>query len=194
MNPQVTVLVPSVAESVIGVSAVMPTVVIVNVAVVAPAATVTFAGKVAAALVEARVTTSPEGPAGLARVTVPVEVNPPYPEPGVARMLVRPANLMVRLAVAEPFRVAVMAAVVAVDTADVVTEKVAVVAPAATVTVAGTVALVELDARVTDDPPVGAALEIVTVPVEETPPVTVLGERARAVILGALIVSGCDLV
>ncbi len=187
-------LVPSVAESVIGVSAVMPTVVIVNVAVVAPAATVTFAGKVAAALVEARVTTSPEGPAGLARVTVPVEVNPPYPEPGVARMLVRPANLMVRLAVAEPFRVAVMAAVVAVDTADVVTEKVAVVAPAATVTVAGTVALVELDARVTDDPPVGAALEIVTVPVEETPPVTVLGERARAVILGALIVSGCDLV
>ena len=45
-----------------------------------------------------------------------------------------------------------------------VTVKVAVVAPARTVTFAGTVA-VELDASVTTVPPVGAAGEMVTVPV-----------------------------
>ena len=60
-------------------------------------------------------------------------------------------------------------------TAVVVTVKVAVVAPAATVTLAGTVAAALLLDKVTDSPPVGAALPKVTVPVDEVPPVTEVG-------------------
>jgi hypothetical protein len=61
----------------------------------------------------------------------------------------------------------------------VVTEKVAVVAPAATVTLAGTcAAVVLLLVRVTVAPPVGAAPLNVTVPLEELPPVTVVGLTA----------------
>ncbi len=57
----------------------------------------------------------------------------------------------------------------------VVTGKVAEVAPAATVTEAGTEALVLLEESVTDAPPEGAAEERVTVPVAEVPPVTEAG-------------------
>jgi len=59
------------------------------------------------------------------------------------------------------------------ETVTVVTVKVAVVAPAATVTLAGTVAAaVLLLDKPTDRPPVGAALPRVTVPVDEVPPIT----------------------
>jgi hypothetical protein len=59
----------------------------------------------------------------------------------------------------------------------VLTVNVAEVAPAATVTEAGTVAaFVLLLESATARPPVGAALPSVTVPVAEAPPVTVLGE------------------
>ncbi len=62
----------------------------------------------------------------------------------------------------------------------VVTVNVAVVAPAVTVTLAGTVATaVLLLVSVTTAPPVGAALLNVTVPVEEVPPVTAVGFRLR---------------
>ena len=58
----------------------------------------------------------------------------------------------------------------------VVTVKVAVVEPADTVTLDGTCAAdVLLLLSVTDAPPVGAAPESVTVPVEEVPPVTLEG-------------------
>jgi hypothetical protein len=54
--------------------------------------------------------------------------------------------------------------------------KVAVVAPATTVTLAGTwAAAVLLLVRLTTAPPAGAGLSSVTVPVEETPPSTVAG-------------------
>ena len=63
-------------------------------------------------------------------------------------------------------------------TATVVTVNVALVAPAATVTLVGTVATdVLLLLSVTTAPPVGAALLNVTVPVEELPPVTLVGFR-----------------
>jgi hypothetical protein len=70
-------------------------------------------------------------------------------------------------------------------TAVVVTVKVAVELPAATVTLAGTTADVWLLESVTIAPPAGAALVKVTVPVEGFPPTTVVGltatlERAAA--------------
>ena len=71
-------------------------------------------------------------------------------------------------------------------TALVLTVKVALLAPAATVTVAGTVAEdVLLLERETTAPPVGAGPLSVTVPVEGDPPVTLVGfsvseERVRA--------------
>jgi len=64
--------------------------------------------------------------------------------------------------------------------------KVAVVAPAPTVTVAGTVAAAFVEDKVIESPPVGAALEIVTVPVEPAPPNRVVGLRVRPVTVGAL--------
>jgi hypothetical protein len=64
------------------------------------------------------------------------------------------------------------------DTGMVVTVKVAVVAPAGTVTFAGTVARdVLLLERVTKTPDGGAAPVSVTVPVEGLPPVTDVGFR-----------------
>lgn len=57
----------------------------------------------------------------------------------------------------------------------VVTVKVALVAPAKTVTLAGTVAAALLSESVTTAPPVGAAPVNVTVPCEELPPTTLAG-------------------
>jgi hypothetical protein len=53
--------------------------------------------------------------------------------------------------------------------------KVPVVLPADTVTLPGRVAFVELLASLTTKPPVGARPLKVTVPVEEAPPVTLVG-------------------
>jgi hypothetical protein len=67
---------------------------------------------------------------------------------------------------------------VTLATALVVTVNVAVVAPAATVTLAGTcAAVVLLLDNDTVAPPVGAAPLSVTVPVDEAPPVTLVGFR-----------------
>ncbi len=72
-----------------------------------------------------------------------------------------------------------MVTAVEVVTVLVLTVKVAVVAPAATVTLAGTVATaVLLLESVTTAPPEGAAPLSVTVPCEELPPVTLLGFSA----------------
>jgi len=68
-----------------------------------------------------------------------------------------------------------------VVTALVLTVNVALLAPAATVTLAGTVAVdVLLLVRVTAVPPVGAGPLSVTVPVEGDPPVTLAGLSAIA--------------
>ena len=61
-------------------------------------------------------------------------------------------------------------------TALVVAVKVAVVAPASTVTDAGTwAAVVLLDVKLTTAPPAGAGASRVTVPVDDAPPCTVAG-------------------
>ena len=74
----------------------------------------------------------------------------------------------------------------------VLTVKVAVVLPAATVTEAGTVAAALLLESETDTPPVGAAPLNVTVPVDEVPPVTLVGlsetdDRATLVVAGVTV-------
>ena len=68
-----------------------------------------------------------------------------------------------------------MVAVVEAFTAPVETVKVALVAPAATVTLAGVVTDAELSESATTAPPVGAGPVKVTVPCDELPPMTLVG-------------------
>jgi hypothetical protein len=73
------------------------------------------------------------------------------------------------------------------DTVCVVTVNVRLVAPAVTVTLAGTVAAaVLLLESITTAPPDGAALDNVTVPCEELPPVTLVGESDNDASVGVL--------
>jgi hypothetical protein len=81
-----------------------------------------------------------------------------------------------------------MLADVSEPTAVVLTEKVAVVAPAATVTLPATVAAALSLDSVTEAPPAGAGLLSVTVPVEEFPPKTVVGFNETDETAGGLIV------
>jgi hypothetical protein len=73
----------------------------------------------------------------------------------------------------------VIVAVVAVVTVVVVTVKFALVDPAATVTLLGTLAAELLLLKLTTVPPEGAAALIVTVPVELLPPVTLVGFKVN---------------
>jgi len=78
-----------------------------------------------------------------------------------------------------PDAVALIVAVESVVTPMVETVNVADVCPAATSTVAGTVALAVSELSVTDKPPVGAADDNVTRPVLVAPPTTDAGVNAR---------------
>lgn len=155
-----------------------------NAALVAPAATVTLDGTVATlVLLLESVTTAPPVGAAPLKVTVPVEdCIPPttlvgFTESeesvgagGGAGVTVSEADLVT------PPYVPEMLTVVDAATAFVLTINVALVAPAATVTLDGTVATLELLLEsVTTAPPEGAAPLSVTVPVEEFPPVTFVG-------------------
>ncbi|MBN9662325.1 MAG: hypothetical protein J0H49_29270 [Acidobacteria bacterium] len=138
---------------------------------VAPPATVTEAGVERAALLSERVTSCPPMGAAAERVTVQVAVLPEEMEAGKqVRVLGAGRAVSVREAVLDvPFAVAVMTANVLVRIEVAVTEKVAEVAPAGTVTEAGVERAALLSARVTSCPPAGAAAERVTVQVAEPP-------------------------
>jgi hypothetical protein len=165
--------------------AVTALVVTAKLAPVAPAAMVTAAGSAASArsLLE-RETTAPPLGAGALSATLPVEGDPPVTLPGfsVSEVRVGPGagrGVTMRDAVGcwvTPVCDAVMLTVVVLGTAWVVTWKVATALPAATVTLAGTVATeVLLLKREMTVPPLGAGPLSVTSPVEGLPPLTLVG-------------------
>jgi hypothetical protein len=168
---------PNVPEITTGVLVATVVVVIVKVAVLAPAATVMFGGRLATAeLLLESVTTAPAGGAKPVNVTVPVDLAPPTSVAGASVTVERAAGLTLNAVVNVLPYVAEMLTEVAPATPLVVMAKVAVEAPAVTVTLAGTCAAdVLLLERVTKAPPEGAAAVSVTVPVELLPPTTVFG-------------------
>ena len=162
---------PLVADIVTLVNLATDLVVTVKGALVLPADIVTLAGTVATAveLLERVTTALPDG-AGPVKVTVPVEDVPPSTEVGFKLTELRAAAVTVRVAVFVTPWVPEIVTEALDATADVVIVKVAVVAPAATVTFGGTcAAAVLLPVRVTTEPPDGAGPVKVTVPVEDVP-------------------------
>ena len=149
--------------------------VIVNVAVVEPAGTVTDVGTLATVVVPLVRVTTTASVATPDNVTVPMLFVPPFTLVGFRTSVetIR-TGLTLMVAVLEtPLRDPVIVRDDAAVTVRVVMVKAADVAPAATVTLAGTVPIVvDEDESVTTAPPVGAALVRVTVPVTATPPVT----------------------
>ena len=168
--------------------------VMVNVADIAPAGTVTFTGTVAAVvLLDASVTTAPPAGAADVKVTVPVLVTAPNMDDGLSVTAESAAGggVTVRLAdIVLPFVAAEIETTVFVATIPAVTVNVAAVCPAGTVTAAGTVASdVFPDASVTTFPPVGATTLSVTVPVTCPADAMVEGESVRACTRGPRIPS-----
>lgn len=163
----------------------------VNVAVVAPAATVTLCGVVASAALElVKAIAAPLLGAGAVSVTVPVLGVPPTTRAGLSRSdlsAAAGAGVTVKVVVF-PTPAYVADSVVDVDmvTVDVVMPKLAALAPCATVTFAGTLtALLALD-KETSAPPAGAPADKVTVPVAPLPPTTELGVALIDVNVGAV--------
>lgn len=147
-------------------------VVTVNVAVLAPAATVTVPGTTELAASVLMVADMPPEGAVPESVRVPVEGAPPSTEFGLIATSIGIGGLTVRMNVfVPPPPAAVNVAVILVAVAKAVTANVALVLVDATVTDAGTVTLGALsDESVTTKPAVGAAVLIVTVPVVVPPP------------------------
>ena len=181
-NVAVLVAPPKAPPIVTDVAAVTPVVGTPKFALVAPAATVTLAGTPATVvLLLDNVTMAPPVEAAVVKVTVPVLGAPPTTLVGLTvtedKLGGGGVGLTVSTAVGEaPPKVPEIVAVVAAVTAVVVMEKFALVAPAATVTLAGTVATAVLALlRLTMAPPGGAPAVSVTVPCDELPPTTEVG-------------------
>jgi hypothetical protein len=177
VNVVVRVTAPALAVIVTGVDAATADVVIANVAVVAPCATVTLAGIVATAWLSLSVTANPPEGADAVSVTVPCDELPPTTDEGLTDTADSDAGAAVGVTVSVAVRVTPPALAVMVTAVDAATEvvpipKVALVAPCATVTLAGTVAAAWLSLSVTANPPAGAAAVSVTVPCDALPPTT----------------------
>ena len=169
-------------------------VVMVTDAFVAPVGIVTVAWTVASGMDELRSTTTPPAGAGASMVIVAVDVLPPATDVGesVTDTGAGPRTVSDVVTVT-PLLVALSVAVALFWIDVVATLNVAVDAPAATVTLAGTVAAARLDESSTMRPPVGAGPESVTVPVAVFPPRTDAGETVTLDATGATTVSVTDL-
>jgi len=178
---------PAVAEITTAFAAATGAVMMVKPALVSPGSTVTLTGPVAmAAFALARVTTAPPLGAALVKVTVPCDRSPPVTLVGLTDTAATVDRLgggngrggctvSVALRVVPP-KVAERSTAFVAATDTVLMVKPALVAPAATVTLAGSVATaVLLLVSVTSVPPVGAAAVKVTLPVEEAGPTTLVG-------------------
>jgi hypothetical protein len=109
-------------------------------------------------------------------VTVPVEVAPPATLAGVNITDLRVGGTTVNVPAFPPkLSLAVIDTLVFAPTGNVVTLNVAVVAPAATVTIGGKVVAGLLVERFNHKPPDGAGLDRLTTPVVVDPPTTVDG-------------------
>lgn len=157
-----------------------PVVEMANVAEDCPDCRISDDGTLAAEMLLERTTVDPEGPAGPVSVTVPVEGEPPRTDVGLSVREESFAGVMASVAVMETApKVAVIVAVVGESTPIVETAKAAEVWPAAIVTVVGVDAdelLLARDRAVPDGP---AGPLRVTVPVDEVPPITVVGLMLR---------------
>ena len=123
-----------------------------------PAATVTVAGTTTEGSDDNNETCRPPVGAFASSVTTPTAAFPPLTADGLMFTLEICGAVTVRSAFAEvPLDEAVIVADAFADTAVVVIVNVALVAPSATVTLAGSVAAALLDARLTTTPPAGAA-------------------------------------
>jgi hypothetical protein len=149
---------------------------------VAPAGTTTEAGTPAIkTLLDASWQVKPVAPAAVLSVTVPWTFWPPITKAGlkVTPTSAAAAGLAVTLSAAlfaPPGSAAVTVTLVAFATEEVVTGNVAMVPPAATVTLEGTDATVtSLLASATAQPPAGAGVPSVIVPRTGSPPPTVVG-------------------
>lgn len=149
-----------------------------------------LAGVVAAAvLLLLRVTSDPPLGADPVSATVPVDDAPPVTEVGFRETEDSVGAVIVSIADFVPPYVADTLTDVRDATGAVVIVNVAVVAPAETVTLAGTLAAVLLSVNVTTTPPAGAAPLSLTVPVELLPPMTEVGLKLSVVTAGGLTVS-----
>jgi len=178
-TPTVSVVlraIPYVPEIVTLVEDATPLVVMVNVALLLPAAIGTFPGTCAAAiLLLCRVTTTPPDGATPFKVTVPVALFPPIRDAGLLLTEYNVGTFRVSVLLLVAPYVPEMTAEVLARTGVVVMVKLAVRTPLRTTTLAGMVATAELLPRITTTPPAGAGPLKVTVPVELFPPTTELG-------------------
>jgi hypothetical protein len=185
VSAAVRVTPPAEAEIVTAVDVVTVCVVTVKVALLDPAAMVTLDGTLAAVvLLLASVTIMPPPGAAPVSVTVPCDEFPPTTLAGLRatdeRVTLAAAGETVSVAVLVTPNDAEMVTGVDAPTEAVVTVNVALAAPAAIVTLAGTPAMaVLLLDSVTTAPPDGADPVSVTVPCDELPPVTVAGLSDR---------------
>ena len=167
-------------------------VVMVKLALLAPAATVTLAGTVAFVLLLDKAIITPPLGAALLKVTVPCELLPPVTLVGLSvsedKLAGGGAGRTVRVAVrVTPLNAAEIVTLFVVATAAVLIAKVALVAPEGTVTVAGVEATEELLlVKVTTAPALGAALLSVTVPCDIPPPTRVFGFKVSDDSVGAV--------
>jgi len=173
---------PVVALTEAGVFVVTAVVLAVKVAEVAPAGTVTEPGTVTELLPEESVTVVPDAAAPPVRVTVPVDELPPLTEAGEKETEEMIAGRIVRrtLSVTPPPDAVRLARSVLATICDVMAKE-AVVEPAGTTTVAGTVTCETSEVKATLKPPVGAAALIVTDPVIVPPPYAGFGNTVKPV-------------